>query len=288
MRDGGKILVTVVTATRNAVQGGRIASLERCIRSVAAIETPHEHLIYDGASTDGTVERLMKWQGEVPDLKVVSEPDTGIYNALNKGVCNAHGDYFYVIGDDDYIFNPEGFDGAVSHVANGDYDMGISPVERDDGRHFGVSPRIMLWRMAYPHQGVIARTDLVRQLNGFDESYRSSGDFDLHLRIHLKGANYIILKDPYAVYSTSGTSSTNKERARAEDARVLCSNLGLDASSPRMISERRLLPILPALKLSWHPDFFIRTSARHQVKRWIACRLGLLNAAGNSRSFHRH
>lgn len=221
MNDEEKSLVTVVTATRNAVQGGRIASLERCIRSVAAIGTRHEHLIYDGASTDGTVERLMKWQDEVPGLKVVSEPDTGIYNALNKGVRDARGDYFYVIGDDDFIFEPEGFDGAVVRVSNGGYDMGISPVERDDGRIFGVSPRIMLWRMAYPHQGVIVRTELVRRLNGFDESYRSSGDFDLHLRLHLKGANYIILKDPYAVYSTSGTSSMNVGRARAEGPRAV-------------------------------------------------------------------
>ena len=280
-----KVLLTAVTATRDAVKGGRIASLERCVRSVAALKTAHEHLIYDGASTDGTVELLMKWQGEIPGLKVVSEPDTGIYNALNKGVRDAHGGYFYVVGDDDYIFRPEGLDEAVARVAKGDFDMGLSPVERDDGRRFDVSPRIMLWRMAYPHQGVIVRTELVRQLNGFDESYRSSGDFDLHLRIHLKGANYLVLKDPYAVYSVSGTSSKNVERARDEDARALCSILGLDASCQRMISKRRLLPILTALKLLRHPDFFIRTSARHQVKRWIAWRLGLLDLAGQPRAF---
>ena len=64
-------------------------------------------------STDGTVELLRELEAKTPGLRVVSEPDTGLYNALNKGVRDAQGEWFYVLGCDDYIIHPQLLDEII-------------------------------------------------------------------------------------------------------------------------------------------------------------------------------
>ena len=83
--------LTCVTATFNCIKAGNRERLIRCVESVAKLKTEHEHLIYDGVSTDGTVELLRELEKRTPNLHVVTESDTGIYNALNKGVRDAKG-----------------------------------------------------------------------------------------------------------------------------------------------------------------------------------------------------
>ena len=95
--------LTCVTATFNCIKAGNRERLIRCIESVAKLKTEHEHLIYDGASADGTAELLHELEVKTLGLKVISEPDTGIYNAINKGVRDAKGEWFYVLGADDYV-----------------------------------------------------------------------------------------------------------------------------------------------------------------------------------------
>ena len=110
--------LTCVTATFNCIKAGNRERLVRCIESVAKLKTEHEHLIYDGESTDGTAELLRELEAKTPGLKVVSEPDTGIYNALNKGVRDAKGDWFYVLGADDYILHPDVLDSIIDGVCS--------------------------------------------------------------------------------------------------------------------------------------------------------------------------
>ena len=79
--------LTCVTATFNCIKAGNRERLIRCVESVAKLKIEHEHLIYDGASTDGTVDLLRELESITPRLKIVSEPDAGIYDALNKEEC---------------------------------------------------------------------------------------------------------------------------------------------------------------------------------------------------------
>jgi glycosyltransferase involved in cell wall biosynthesis len=101
-------VLSVVTATLN-----RRDYLPRCLESVTAQEYPHkEHVVIDGGSTDGTVEILREYAQRYPHLKWVSEPDTGLSQALNKGLARARGDAVGVLGDDDYYLP-----GALARVA---------------------------------------------------------------------------------------------------------------------------------------------------------------------------
>src|SRR5579883_2940842 len=91
------VKITIVTATRN-----RRDWLERCLESVTAQDYPSkEHVVIDGASTDGTADFLRDYAARHPHVRWISEPDKGLSDALNKGMSMATGDWIGVLGDDD-------------------------------------------------------------------------------------------------------------------------------------------------------------------------------------------
>lgn len=98
-----KPLVTVVTVVRNAIRDGRQEMLEQCIASVRSQRYPNiEHLVMDGASDDGTTDMLDRYQ-KLGWLKYYSEPDSGMYEAMNKGIRKANGKYIVFLNTDDYF-----------------------------------------------------------------------------------------------------------------------------------------------------------------------------------------
>lgn len=223
--------LTVCTAIRNALSSGNSEEVERCIRSVAAIPCEHEHLVFDGGSTDGTVELLRRLSAEIQTLRFVSESDEGIYDALNKGVCAAKGIWFYVLGADDYILSPEVLVHHMNLAEMESAEVLISPVETCDGLIPKLRSKIYRFSrgMAYPHQGVLIRTALARKLGGYDASCRIAGDYKLHLAAHVKSAQTCVAWKAFAYYSVSGVSS-NTELARAESRRMACEVLDLSTA----------------------------------------------------------
>ena len=83
------------------------AGLEKTISSVAAQTCKEfEYVIVDGASTDGSVDVIKNHESEIAHLQWVSEPDKGIYNAMNKGIRMASGDYIQILNSGDILANP--------------------------------------------------------------------------------------------------------------------------------------------------------------------------------------
>ena len=235
--------LTVCTAVWNAVRSVGLEALERCLRSVAVIPCAHEHLVYDGGSEDGTVELLARLAAEIPTLRFVSERDGGIYEALNKGVRDAKGDWFYVLGADDLVSQPETL---VRHLDAADAEaaqVSISPVETDDGwrplfraKIYGLSSG-----MVYPHQGALIRTELVRRLGGYDPRYRVVGDYKLHLTAHLAGARTRVAWEPFAHYALAGVSA-DIGRLRTESAQAAAEAFALTPCEAELFKARGNLP----------------------------------------------
>ena len=91
-------LISIITVTRNAGD-----CIERAIQSVQAQSYPNlEHIILDGASTDNTVEILKQYNDKIAYWK--SEPDKGVYNAMNNALAFARGDWFLFLGADDELY----------------------------------------------------------------------------------------------------------------------------------------------------------------------------------------
>lgn len=183
----GKPLITIITSTYNAVK--YLPSLIKSIReqSYGSIEW----IIVDGASTDGTL-HILQQNEDVID-RWISEPDKGIYDAWNKGVRLARGEWICFLGADDFLWDGQVMACIASHlimlapnirvaygrvvlVTEGGGNIGPvgEPWEKIKGR---------LWQaMCLPHQGVMHRRSLFEQYGKFDESFRIAGDYEFLLR----------------------------------------------------------------------------------------------------------
>lgn len=256
--------LTCVTATFNVIAAGNREHLIRCVESVARIKIEHEHLIYDGASTDGTVELLRDLEARVPGVKVVSERDSGIYNALNKGVRDAKGEWFYVLGSDDYICSAETMDKLIADRGSVSCDQIVAPVERDGVRyqfHRFRDLRIVFRWMPYCHQGVIMRTDLVRKYHGFDEGYRICADYDLCFQIHQHAERIRYVFTPFANFAIGGVCDQNMEALIDEYNVVLKRHLGLSAAEIVALRQTNCIPLRVLKRYLFHRDLALRLAA---------------------------
>lgn len=180
-------LLTIIVAVFN----GR-ATLQQCIDSVAQqTYTNKELIIIDGGSRDGTVdlleanrERISYW---------ISEPDKGIYNAWNKGLSQAKGEWICFLGADDYFWDAQVLEQMTEQLiklpASIRVAYGQIMLLNNDGKR--LYPIGEPWEkikdrfkqvMCIPHQGVMHRRSLFEQHGQFDESYRIAGDYELLLR----------------------------------------------------------------------------------------------------------
>lgn len=177
--------VSVITVCFNAN-----SVIAACLDSVASQTYPNiEHIIIDGASTDGTLETLARY----PHITtLVSEPDTGIYNAMNKGVARATGDYLYFLNADDMFLAPNTLEVAMETIKtlpDTDVVYGGLHVREKNGNCFVFQPPApeeapdFLIYGCLPHQATLARRSVFERTNSFDESYRIFGDYDWFLKI---------------------------------------------------------------------------------------------------------
>jgi glycosyltransferase involved in cell wall biosynthesis len=178
-------LLSVVTPVRNQAR-----YLGETLESVAALTVPHEHVVVDGGSDDGTVELLEA--SEDPHLSWVSEADHGQTDAVNKGFARARGDLVaWVNGDDAYV--PEAVDRAVTfldaHPEVGAIYGGQEYVNAEGEVIRTFIPKRFSWRRYLylgdnvPTPTVIFRRGLLESEGGLDESYVDAADYDFYLRI---------------------------------------------------------------------------------------------------------
>jgi glycosyltransferase involved in cell wall biosynthesis len=175
-------LVTVITAVFNAE-----AMLDGCLQSVLSQDYPNiEHIIVDGASTDGTLSLLRRYESQI--ALWISEPDKGVYDAWNKGVALARGEWIAFLGADDiylpgavstYMELSRRHPGAefLSSRAKLDHPTGYSPT-------FGGPwewPRFAT-AMTTIHVGTFHHRELFRRYGSFNIAYRIAGDFEFMLR----------------------------------------------------------------------------------------------------------
>lgn len=195
------IKFTVITITYNARN-----ALPRTVESVLAQRYPHiEHLIVDGASTDDTVAVASDYARRSDAARnghkvmISSEPDRGIYDAMNKGLQRATGDYVVFLNAGDFFPDTDTIEKVISGgrleqtraelwpaVIYGDTD-----IVDDEGRYLRPRrlrpPKRLTWRsfmhgMLVCHQAFYARADIARATS-YDLSYRFSADVDWCIRI---------------------------------------------------------------------------------------------------------
>ena len=176
--------MSVVSASLNALEG-----LKRTAASVRSQTYPHvEHVVADGGSTDGTAE----WLASQSEIRWISEPDSGMSQALNRAVTMATGDWVLVLQADDTFIGSRSLESAVPHLAPDlevvSFDVLFDMSDRSRIlKARGFSPR-MEFKMTVPHQGAFCKRSLFDRIGLFDESLRLTMDYDWFVRAKRAGA----------------------------------------------------------------------------------------------------
>lgn len=166
-----------------------------------------EYLIIDGGSTDGSVEVIKEYADKIDYW--VSERDKGIYNAMNKGVLVAHGDYLLFLNSGDWLVNDDVFQRLFSEELYADI---VSCSLLSDNGGVMPSPHRVTFeffiRGTLPHPSTLIRRNLFTE-HLYDEKFRISADWEFFMYVLIKmNATYQSVPFPLSVFDTTGISST--------------------------------------------------------------------------------
>jgi len=216
-----KPLLSIVTVVYNAEE-----TFTETIESIINHNYPNiEFIIVDGGSTDDTLNIIKKYEDKIDYW--VSEKDSGIYDAMNKGLALSTGEWIYYLGADDTLNHFD--DDFIDIFSNNKNDVILARVKAIASDHTRYLPKIKVkksdcfyWKsLGWPHQGQIIRRE---KHVGFDTSYNIVADNNTLLSLYLDNLNMHISDHVIADYSLDGISTLNKEQRLKEWNRVLDAN----------------------------------------------------------------
>lgn len=199
--------VTIITPTYNAEK-----DIEACILSVAGQSySDKEHFIVDGASTDGTLEIIKRYVKKYAHIKFISEKDNGIYDAMNKGIDRARGEWIYFLGCDDVFYDGKVLEDIFSLDSIDSFDVIYGNVLwGDTGEIYdGKFSLLKLMNKNICQQALFYRKTLFARMGKFDLRYKLLADHVFNMKwfndstINRDYLNIIVAK-----YGISGRSTT--------------------------------------------------------------------------------
>ena len=238
---------SIITITYNAE-----AFLPRTVESVLLQHYRDiEHIIIDGASTDSTISVAQDYMQRSyaaqngHEVRIVSEPDNGLYDAMNKGLRQASGDYICFLNAGDFFPNANVLDTIVSRSLTGKSRQqlpaviyGDTDIVDNDGnflRHRRLAPpRNLTWRsfrkgMLVCHQAFYARLDIARTVP-YDTRYRYSADVDWCIRVMKEaermGAGLAYVDSVVVNYTQEGQTTKHHRDSLKERYRVMQCHYG--------------------------------------------------------------
>ena len=249
--------LSIITINRNNDVG-----LEKTLQSVASqTYKKFEYIVIDGASTDGSAEVIKKYEAEFAHLKWVSEPDAGIYNAMNKGIRIASGDYIQILNSGDCLASDDVTERmltALDRTGHPSILYGNMVKCFPDGRKLKdksfAGQEITLLGMytgTLNHDPTYIRRALFEKYGYYDESLKIVSDWKWYLQVVvLNGEKPQYVDVDVTLFDMSGISETNKDLDRAERKKVL------ERLFPKAVLadyERYAFPMEQIQRLQLHP-----------------------------------
>lgn len=222
--------ITIITICYNAQ-----ATISRTLESIQAqTYTELEYLVIDGASKDATLELVSQL---APRAQVFSERDHGLYDAMNKGLKRATGDYVWYINAGDALPSPTTVEELVVDAFSGgqipDVIYGDTRLIDSEGKELGLRrlrpPHELTWRsfkegMLVCHQAFIVRRTLAPLYN---LRYRFSSDVDWCIRVLKEAKVCYFIDRPIALYLNEGTTTANHRASLIERFEIMSEHYGL-------------------------------------------------------------
>lgn len=204
------VTVSIVTVVYNGS-----STISDCLKSVSSQTYPCEHIIIDGGSTDNTLAVV----GSFPHVaRVISEPDNGIYDAMNKGLALATGNIVGILNADDFYIDEH----VIEKVAAAFNELSIDALFADlvfvkpnnlnqvvryySGAGFTLNMFAYGWMP--PHPTFFARKECYKKYGFFKTDYEIAADFEMLARLLVKqGVNYHYLPEVIVKMRTGGIST---------------------------------------------------------------------------------
>ena len=235
-------LFSIITITYNAAP-----TLPPTMQSVAAQTCgDYEHLIIDGASKDDTLAIAQRYATD--KTAIFSEPDRGLYDAMNKGLNRARGRYLIFLNAGDTFHSPTTLQ-TIADTARRNNFPGViygqtqlvdADRRRIADRHLTAPARLTADSfkngMLVCHQAFVARRDIAP---AYDLSYRLSADYDWCIRTLRQSTRNILIPEIIIGYLSEGLTTANRAASLKERYKIMCRHYG---TLPTLLRHLKFLP----------------------------------------------
>lgn len=238
---------SIITVSYNSEQ-----TIERTLKSVLNQTCKdYEYIIVDGASSDKTVDIIKKYEQLFRDMNVgfqyISEPDDGIYDAMNKGIRMSKGKLIGMVNSDDY-YTDHALD-DIKKAADEHPEIGIfHGIERQFNETGTVcyvgNSSLMLPKRMISHPTCFVREKVYTEKGLYDTSFRYAADYDFILRIKEAGVQFLLLDSVISNFSLSGVSQNSskafKEGLKVRKKHHVEKKLSLFLASMKILYEKKV------------------------------------------------
>ena len=234
--------ISIITITYNAE-----AVLEKTIQSILnQTEKSFEYIIVDGASKDKTVDIVKRYESLIAEnhfagfgqeqFRWISEPDKGLYDAMNKGIDMATGDFLWFINAGDKVYDAgtlSQIQTAISENPDADVIYGQSLIIDEDDQPLGERHKVAPKKMTYKnllnglvvcHQSIIVRKIITPH---YDLQYKVSADYDWTNKVLRKSKGNIYINDYLSRFMVAGLSAVQRKRSWKERYAIMKKHFGL-------------------------------------------------------------
>jgi glycosyltransferase involved in cell wall biosynthesis len=217
-------VITIVYNNAKDIERTMLSVLEQTYTNI-------EYIVVDGASTDGTLTILKNY--EIRLSKLISEKDKGIYDAMNKGLAYATGDYVLFMNSGDEIYEPQTVEKVFSTQPDADIYYGETEMYDEDWKSLGqrrhAAPEQFNWRsfaygMSVSHQAIYIRRSITEP---YDHQYNLSADIDWILKAAKRAKKIVNTKMYVAKYLVGGMSKKKHRESLIERFHIFSKHYGL-------------------------------------------------------------
>lgn len=210
--------LSIITITYNNRDG-----LKKTIDSVAdQTFRDFEWIVIDGGSTDGSRELIEQYASYFAYW--VSEPDKGIYNAMNKGIDHAQGKYLLFLNSGDWLVNSTSLERSFSHEFDADVMYGNCVFhyanKESKCRYPSQLTFEFLYRKSLAHCSSFIKREVLAKEH-YNERYKIVSDLEFWVKLALAGGSFNHLEEFVSVFDTTGISSTNRDLDKSERKQML-------------------------------------------------------------------
>ncbi len=229
-----------------------------------------EYIVVDGGSQDGTLEIIRRYLDKINIF--ISEKDSGIYDAINKGIICSSGEIVGIINADDW-YNEKALEIVENIFQNSEIDIVYSPIDNyNHGKYLNTfipgSLENLLFKFTLNHPSCFVRKSVYEKIGLFNVNYSIAADYDFIFRAYTCGFRFYYVKTPLASYSLNGFSGKPRHKFKQISESWQVGSQFAKQTSHNLVMQRRVFYLIWILKelLTFLPKQFFQPPLVQRMK----------------------